>query len=182
MTASKFSMTGKFKIAAYIVFSLMLLVSISAFRESPVLGFALSGIPLLFIGVAILNMIRKSVWGGGLLMFSIGVLEIYLGVAKGMPISWALGGAGFVIYLLVRFIKTAVGTYRAAFPEGDLPFPKVSPMVHSFDTAFGTTTRRKTSDSKDSRFDDEEMEDDTPNGRGGINPIFTEDDPAGFFL
>lgn len=182
MKASKFSWRGVFKIGMYFVFALMLLASISAFRESPLLGFAMVAIPTAYAGGAMFNSVRKSVWGMAFLILGVGVLEIYLGVAKGMPVSWVLGGVGFAVYLVARFIKAASGAYRSAFPKGDLPFPKVSPMTHSFDSAFGNTTRRSVSGSTKSRSNGADMDYDSPNGRGGINHIYTEDDPFGLHL
>lgn len=115
-------------------------------------------------------------------MLGLGTLEIYLGTAKGMPISWVLGGAGFVVFLILRFVKAAAGAFHAAFPKGDLPFPKVSPMTHSFDSAFGNTTRHSVAGSTKARSNGAGMDDDSPNGRGGIDPLYKEDDPFGLHL
>ena len=93
-----------------------------------------------------------------------------------------LGGTGFVVFLVLRFVKAAAGAYSAAFPKGDLPFPKVSPMTHSFDSAFGNTTRRSMAGSMKSRSNGAGMDDDSPNGRGGIDPLYKEDDPFGLHL
>lgn len=180
MKTSKSGLTGVFKMIAWFVAALLLLSSFSAFRASPALGYALVAIPALFWGLAMLNSVRKSVWGLALLMLGLGVLEIYLGAAKGMPISWVLGGAGFFFFLVVRFVKAAVDAYRLAFHKGDLPIPKVSPITHSFDSAFGNNRRR--SSSTQTKTNDSGLYDDGFNGRGGVNEIMKEGDPFGEFF
>jgi len=179
MKTSRLGLKGVVKLAAFTLCGLMLLASISAFRESSLLGYALVTVPALFCGVAMFNSVRKSAWGLAFLVLGLGTLEIYLGTAKGMPISWVLGGAGFVVFLILRFVKAAAGAFHAAFPKGDLPFPKVSPMTHSFDSAFGNTRRR--SSSTQTNINGSGLNGEGFNGRGGVDEIIKEDDPFGEF-
>ena len=82
MKTSRLGLKGVVKLAAFILCGLMLLASVSAFRESAVLGYALVAVPVLLCGVAMFNSVRKSVWGLAFLVLGLGMLEIYLGVAK----------------------------------------------------------------------------------------------------
>lgn len=175
MKTSKFSLKSVAKLAAFCVCGIMLLTSVSAFRENSMLGYALVAVPALFCGVVIFNFVRKSVWGISFFVLGLGTLEIYLGTAKGMPISWVLGGTGFVIFLILRFVKAAAEAYNAAFPKGDLPFPTISPMTHSFDSAFGNTRRRTSSTQTNINGSDQNEE--GFNGRGGVGEVIKDDDP-----
>lgn len=179
MKTSRFGLKGAVKLAAFFVCGLMLLASVSAFRENPALGAALVAVPALFCAMVMFNSVRKSAWGLAFLVLGLGTLEIYLGAAKGMPVSWVLGGAGFVVFLVVRFVKAVAGAYNAAFPKGDLPFPKVSPMTHSFDSAFGNMRNR--SDSSRPTINKTGLGEEGFNGRGGVHETFREDDPFGEF-
>ena len=179
MKTSRFGLKGAVKLAAFFTCGLMLLTSVSAFRENPALGAALVAVPALFCAMAMFNSVRKSAWGLAFLVLGLGTLEIYLGTAKGMPISWVLGGAGFVIFLILRFVKAAAGAFHAAVPKGDLPFPKVSPMTHSFDSAFGNTRRR--SSSTQTNINGSGLDGEGFNGRGGVDEIIKEGDPFGEF-
>lgn len=176
---SRFGLKGVVRLAAFILCGLMPLACVLAFREGSVLGCALVALPALFCGAAMFNSVRKSVWGIAFLVLGLGTLEIYLGAAKGMPISWVLGGAGFVVLLILRFVRAASGAFHAAFPKGDLPFPKVSPMTYSFDSAFGNTRRR--SSSTHTNLDGSGLDGEGLNGRGGVDEIFKEGDPFGEF-
>ncbi len=50
MKTSRLGLKGVVKLAAFTLCGLMLLASISAFRESSLLGYALVAVPALFVG------------------------------------------------------------------------------------------------------------------------------------
>lgn len=177
---TKSSVLGKaVRWALYAMVALMLVASVSAFRESVLLGMALVVIPAIFFAAIFFRAIAKSIWAVAFLMFSVGVLEIYSGFAKGMPIAWVLGGAVFFLVIIWSFVKAATGAYKNAFPKGDLPFPKVSPITHSFDSAFGNM--RKRADSSRPNTNETGLGEDGFNGRGGVHEMFREGDAFGEF-
>lgn len=165
-----------------VVCALMLVLSVSAFRESALFGATLAAFPVIYLAAVFFRSIAKSVWAIAFLAFAVGVLEIYAGIANGMPIAWALGGVVFVGALVWSFVGALAGAFKAAFPKGDLPFPKVSPMTHSFDSAFGATTKKSFSGSSKTQAQNSMSDDDSPNGRGGMNQFYSEDDPSGLHL
>lgn len=116
---------------------------------------------------------------------AIGILEIYLGIAKGMPISWVLGVTGVIFFLFVRFFTAVSGLCRAAFPN-ELPLPKVSPMTHNeFDSIFdnnkkGSNSNKANSNKANSNLYEDEIYNGL-NGLGGYDELIREDNPFGEF-
>ncbi|MFC6674029.1 hypothetical protein [Marinobacterium aestuariivivens] len=172
-----------FRLFLYFVFALMIVSSVSAFRESVLLGTALIAVPAMYMVIKMSMTVSKSKVGLAFLFLGLGMLEIYLGIANTLPISWVLGLVGFVAVLGFRFVSVLVVNFRNAFqrgPNGEVPFPKLPPRTTSFSSAygFGTSkagaTTRGTSDS----FEDSDLN----RQFEGPNPFISEDDPHGDYM
>lgn len=180
------------KAILYGTFALMIIASVPAFRESVLLGSALIALPVLY---AVINMLMRAgriKVSLAFLFIGFGLLECSLGIVKGIPVSWVLGFIYGMWLLVSAFVTAVVSAHRATFPKvrnGELPFPELLSDEAPFSTAFGDGGSGEAADSAKRTevpgFASPEYEspfDDTPNGRGGINPHISADDPFGEFF
>lgn len=111
----------------YAVFAVLALVSVPLFQESVLLGLAFNGPALLYLLLRAMNVIRKSRAAVGFMLFSLGMLEIHLGVAKGYPVFWVIGLACFLVMFFWSWYKAEAamadgeGSFKAPQSEVDHP-------------------------------------------------------------
>jgi hypothetical protein len=97
------------------------------------------------------------------LVLAAGLLELFLNGASAFPVVW-IGG-------LIAGMLSVCAAMVSAFTR-----PITPAHVSVAFTATACAGGHVASQAARSPFDN------TPNGRGGINPIFTADDPHGLFL
>lgn len=172
-----------FRLFLYFAFALMIVSSISAFRESVLLGTALIAVPAMYMVMKMFMTVSKSKIGLAFLFLGLGMLEICLEVANTMPIAWVLGLVAFVTVLGFRFVSALVVNFRNAFergPNGEVPLPKLPLRTTSFSSAYGFgsskagATTRGTSDYSEDSDLNQQFE--------GPNPFVSEDDPHGDYM
>lgn len=111
----------------YAFFALLALVSVPLFQENVFLGLAFNAPAFIYILLRALNVIRKSRVAVGFMLFSLGMLEIHLGAAKGYPVFWLIGSAFFLVMFFWSWYRAEAamvsdeGVFNTPRSEDDYP-------------------------------------------------------------
>lgn len=119
---------------------LLLVVSgLLLFSEGVRFGLVLIAVPGILMVMRMGKMIVKSGLAIGVVLFGLGLLEIHYGIAKTMPVSWAVGCVGGVIWLLYKVIRDLAAWFMADFkrgPNGEIPFPELKGSSANFEQVY----------------------------------------------
>lgn len=94
-----------------------------------------------------------------------GLLELFFIGASEVPVTWVIGLLCWGGSMVAQMVRSVLGSSAIAEPHG-----------WTTGYAGAGAAPRKAAFKATSAFDD------TPNGRGGINAVFSGDDPFGEFL
>ncbi|MCE0759423.1 hypothetical protein LWH94_09420 [Marinobacter sp. G11] len=113
---------------SYVALLLLVLSGLLLFSEGVRFGLVLIAVPGILMVMRMGKMIVKSGLAIGVVLFGLGLLEIHYGIAKTMPVSWVVGCAGGVIWLVYKVIGAMAAWFMADFkrgPNGEIPFPEL---------------------------------------------------------
>lgn len=172
----------------------LLLISIPTLGSNFWLGMSFLALPLAFAAWHFFRVVFISRIATSFLLLGLGILEVWLGIVKGLPISWMILMCFVALAFMAKIASVIKGHFRDAFARdhsGKVTFSEsdlrkiggmYSPFAESFfeERKFGSMGGAASS--KRGRRDHVQDEDDFESSRDlfeGPNPIISEDDPHG---
>jgi len=124
---------------SYVALLLLVLSGLLLFSEGFRFGLVMIAVPGILMAMRMAKTIVKSGLAIGVVLFGLGLLEIHYGIARTMPVSWAVGCAGGVIWLLYKVIRGLVAWFMAIYeqcPKGGFTSPEMMGSSANFEQVY----------------------------------------------
>jgi hypothetical protein len=168
---------------SYVALLLLVLSGLLLFSEGFRFGLVMIAVPGILMVMRMGKMIVKSGLAIGVVLFGLGLLEIHYGIAKTMPVSWVVGCAGGVIWLVYKVIGAMAAWFMADFkrgPNGEIPFPELKGSSANFEQVYqGNGFSGKAAGGNAQTHNDGASPYKKYHPFDGPNPIISEDNPTG---
>lgn len=121
-------------------------------------------------------------------LFVTGLIEVYFGIAKTLPVSWAMAGLVAFLWGAYAVVTAIIHDFTAAFkrgPNGEIPFPELKGSNVDFESVYrghGPCENTESQHSEPYHDIGSGYKGFHPDPFDGPNPFFSEENLTGKFF